>query len=985
MWSLLRSASLLLLFLILRPQIIAVAQYQVVTWTAENGLPQKSVFSIIQTRDGYLWLTTFDGLVRFDGVRFTVFDKSNTKGLITNRFTSLYEDKDGALLAGTGDGGLTLYRNGVFTSYANPDGITTGEVMGFDRDLKGELLMRTRRGQFYLRDGKFVTAPAEYQAADTRLYLAPSGSQWTLSKNGITQSSGNSVIRYPLKLSFGPWVWLLEDSQRTLWLGDRLALYRLHDGQIRRFTKETGAPPNTALLPACEDSEGGVWFATGSSSGSIGLVRFKDGQFHFYGTNSGLKGQNINCVFQDREGTIWIGSSLGLHRVSKQMIHGYSTADGLLHDEVYPILQARSGDIWIGSIMGLSRYRDGAFKNTPLPQPFNVVQALAEDQAAQLWIGTTAGLVLLESGRLKKLSSEIGKATVSTILADRDGHVWVGSENGLFKFDGDQVVFHYTTKDGLPRDDVTVIYQGRQDGLWIGTRGALVQLKNNKFISYAMPGGSGANHVRSIYEDADATLWIGTYDDGLFRFRDGNFFNYRIEHGLFNNGVFQILEDRHGYFWISCNRGIYRVSRQELNDFAEGKIARINSVAYGKPDGMLNVECNGGRLPAGIIARDGKFWFPTQAGVAVVDPDAVHVNLQAPPVLIESVTLEREPVDFHGSVTIQPGERDLEIEYTGLSYIKPEQLKFRYRLEGLHNEWTEAGPRRTAYFPYLPPGNYTFRVIAADSDGVWNEVGASIPIVVRAPFWLRWWFWLLCFVVLAGVALFIIRRRIGQLHRKHAEREAFARQLIESQEYERKRLAGELHDSLGQNLLIAKNWALIGLSAVADNNPAREHLSEISEAVSLALNEVREIAHNLRPYQLERLGLTNTIEQMIANVRNSSEAEFITEIDNIDGLLPNESEINLYRMVQECINNIVKHSAASCAWISIKRTDNGAQIICRDNGRGFDPATNSSNNGMGLIGMAERVRMLRGRYTLESAVGKGTTIRITISHKEAQT
>src|ERR1043165_397182 len=290
MFVVVRLSPLSLLILIWLLPATASAQYRFDSWTTDNGLPQNTVHSIIQTRDGYLWLTTFDGLVRFDGVRFTVFDKSNTKGLITNRFTSLYEDKDGALLAGTGDGGLTLYRNGVFTSYANPDGIATGEVMGFDRDLKGELLMRTRRGQFYLRDGKFVTAPAEYQAADTRLYLAPSGSQWTLSKNGITQSSGNSVIRYPLKLSFGPWVWLLEDSQRNLWLGDRLALYRLHDGQITRFTKETGAPPNTALLPACEDSEGGVWFATGSSSGSIGLVRFKDGQFHLYGTNSGLNG-----------------------------------------------------------------------------------------------------------------------------------------------------------------------------------------------------------------------------------------------------------------------------------------------------------------------------------------------------------------------------------------------------------------------------------------------------------------------------------------------------------------------------------------------------------------------------------------------------------------------------------------------------------------------------------------------------------------------
>ena len=451
-----------------------------------------------------------------------------------------------------------------------------------------------------------------------------------------------------------------------------------------------------------------------------------------------------------------------------------------------------------------------------------------------------------------------------------------------------------------------------------------------------------------------------------------------MEHGLFNNGVFQTLEDRHGYFWISCNRGIYRVSRQELNDFADGRVSKITSVAYGKQDGMLNIECNGGRLPAGIIARDGKFWFPTQEGVAVVDTQAVYINRQPPPVLIESVTLERDPVDFQRGVTIQPGQRDLEISYTGLSYIKSEQVKFKYRLEGLDADWMDAGTRRVAYFPYLPPGSYTFRVIAANSDGVWNDEGAMRQRDSTRSLLATLWFWLLCAGAVIGIAVFTIRGRIAQLKNKQAEREAFSRRLIESQEGERKRIAAELHDSLGQNLLIVKNWALIGLNTLEEDNPAREHLTEISETTSLALDEVREIASNLRPYQLERLGLTNAIEQMVSHVKNSSDIEFITEIDNIDGLLSKESEINLYRVVQECVNNILKHSAATSAWLLIKRTASGAEITCRDNGRGFDPEASARKGGTGLIGMAERVRMLGGRYTMETAAGKGATIRVTI-------
>lgn len=974
-----RLASLSLLSLILSCGATAAAQYRVESWTADDGLPQNSVYSIIQTRDGYLWLTTFDGLVRFDGVRFTVFDKSNTKGLRTNRFTALYEDGDGTLWAGTGDSGLTLYRDGVFTSYTAADAPTPpGEVMSFDQDLKGELLVRVGNGQFYLRGGGFTPAPPEYQAQDVRLYLAPSGAQWTISKGGATQASGGRVTRYPSEPGFGSWVWPYEDSQGSLWLGTRSGIYRLRDGRVSSYSEQDGVPPRVVARPWCEDEEGGVWFA------ADGLTRFKDGRFTNYGKQFGLNNLTINCVFKDREGTIWVGTSRGLRRVTKQLVKSYSMAEGLLDGEVYPILQARNGDIWIGSIRGLTRFREGAFEQTLLPEPYKVVQALAEDDAGRLWVGVVNGLLRLENGKLKKLSGLVEGATVSTILIDHEGNVWVGCARGLFKFDGERVAAHYTTQDGLLKDDVTVIYEDHAGGLWTGTSGALAQLKDGRFISYPMAEGSGNKHVRAIYEDAEGTFWVGTYDDGLSRFRAGRFFNYRTEHGLFNNGVFQILEDRRGYFWISCNKGIYRVSRQELNDFADGRVPRLNSVVYGKQDGMLNAECNGGRLPAGVEARDGKFWFPTQEGVAVVDPEAAYANALPPPVLIEAVTLERAPVEFRGGVTVEPGQRDLEISYTGLSYVKPEQVKFRYRLEGLRDEWVEAGTRRTAYFPYLPPGSYTFRVVAANSDGVWNDVGACIPVVVRAPFWERWWFRLLCAAALACVALLFVRSRVARLKRKHAEREAFARRLIDSQEGERKRLAGELHDSLGQNLLVVKNWALIGLNTLAADNPAREHLSEISETASLALDEVREIAQNLRPYHLERLGLTNTIEHMIGHVRNSAEVEFVTDIENIDGLLSKDSEINLYRVVQECVNNVLKHSAATQVWLSIKRTAGGAQFTCRDNGRGFDPSASAPRGGMGLEGMAERVRMLGGSYTLESAVGKGAIVRVVIDRAEGQ-
>lgn len=759
-------------------------------------------------------------------------------------------------------------------------------------------------------------------------------------------------------------------------MSDKSGVYRLRDGQTTRYLQKDGVPPRFTWRPHCEDDEGGVWFA------ADGLARFKDGRFTAYGKESGLGGLSMYCLFKDREGTIWIGTSGGLFRLTKQFVTGYSTESGLLHREVYPILQSHNGDIWVGSIFGLSRFRNGTFHNTPLPAPYDNVQALGEDGAGRLWIGTLHGLLRYENGKLKNLSSLV-QGTVCTILTDRHGDVWFGSEYGLFKFSDGRVVAHYTAKDGLASDDVKVIHEDSRGVLWIGAGGSLVRFEAGKFTSYAMPDGLGRNNIRCIYQDAEGTFWIGTYDDGLTRFRDGRFFNYRKDQGLFDNGVFQILEDRRGYFWISCNKGIYRVSRQELNDLAAGRISRVNSVAYGKRDGMLNIECNGGRAPAGIIARDGKFWFPTQEGVAVIDTEAAKINPQLPPVLIESITLDRNPVDFQNGITIQPNERGLEISYTGLSYIKSDQIKFKYKLEGLDADWVDAGTRRVAYFPYLPPGNYTFRVIASNSDGVWNNAGASVKVTAKAP-WSKLWFVLAWVIGVIGAVAFAIKGRLAQMKSRHAEREAFSRRLIESQEAERKRLARELHDGLGQDLLIVKNWALIGLNSLDTDNPVREHLTGISETASLAIDEVREIAHNLRPHQLERLGLTSTIEEMVHHVRDSSDIEFTTETENIDGLLSKESEINLFRVVQECVNNVLKHSAATQCWVSIKRTVNGAQITCKDNGRGFNRAAKSPESGMGLIDVAERVRIIGGKYTIESAAGKGTTIRVTIEKAKAE-
>jgi signal transduction histidine kinase len=480
----------------------------------------------------------------------------------------------------------------------------------------------------------------------------------------------------------------------------------------------------------------------------------------------------------------------------------------------------------------------------------------------------------------------------------------------------------------------------------------------------------------------------------MARFKDGKFTRYDVKAGLFNNGVFQMLEDDRDNFWISSNHGIFRVSRKELDEYADHTRSTITSVAYGKGDGMLNIECNGGRWPAGIRTRDGKLWFPTQQGVAVVDPEAVPFNRQPPPVIIESVLLDRSPVTPEGEIKIQPRQENFEIDYTALSYIGSEDLKFKYKLEGLDRDWVDAGTRRTAYFSHLPPGKYTFKVIAANRDGVWNFQGASLQLSVLPRFYQTWWFSTLVAAAAIGGGFSLYRRRVNRLEQARKTQEDFSRRLLQSQEQERQRIAAELHDSLGQSLLIIKNRVALAQKEIEERDSVEEQLGELSHSASSAIEECREIAYNLRPFQLDRFGLSRTLGGIFTRIGEVTPIQVSTEIDAIDDLLDTEAQVNVYRIVQECANNIIKHSQATEASLFVKRRDSEIVMVIQDNGRGLaaektdaglalragEPIDGSvaKRGGFGLIGIAERVKMLHGTYKIDTVPGVSIRIKIPI-------
>lgn len=560
------------------------------------------------------------------------------------------------------------------------------------------------------------------------------------------------------------------------------------------------------------------------------------------------------------------------------------------------------------------------------------------------------------------------------IHRDQAGTLWIGTGGGLNRHEGGGEFTVFDTDDGLVHKDVRLITETRDGALLIGTTGGMSRFKDGRFTNYTIAEGLSHNHVRAIYEDSDGTLWIGTYGGGLNRFKNGKFTRYTTEDGLFDDTISRIFEDRRGDLWMSGNRGIFRVNRIELNDFAEGRRDHVTSVSYGVADGMANRETNGGAQPAGWQARDGRLWFPTVKGVVVIDPERVGANHLPPPVHVEQVLFDRLAVDHSQPLKLPPGRGDLEVHYTATSLVAPEKVRFRYRLEGYDDEWVEAGARRVAYYTNVEPGEYRFRVIAANDDGVWNTQGATFQMIVRPPFWRTWWFRFLAVASIGGAAFLAYRRRISQLKQAHAWQEAFSRRLIVSQEQERKRIAAELHDSLGQNLLVIKNRALLGLNKSEDVSATAEQLNEISATASQAIDEVREIAHNLRPYQLDRLGLTKALVSLLKKASASSGIRFSAEIDSIDNLFSKEAEINLYRVVQESVNNILKHSHATEARLSVVKDGRGVIVTIRDNGRGFDTAADGDNRGFGLTGISERARILGGKQTIRSVPGEGTIV-----------
>lgn len=954
-------------------------EYVINSWGMNQGLPQSSVVDLLQTTDQFFWIGTFGGLVRFDGITFKTFYSGMTPGLSSNRIAGLAVDREGVLWAATLDAGAVSMQNGIFHSYTTRDGLPSNRMNGVIADSRGNVWLITYNGAVYHDKEGFHEKWHEPLPGEL-LSLAEGsrGRIWLGTNSGVVEVDNGRVASFrPMP----PVLSIYADAAETVWAGTSRGLIQLSESHLERPWKRT--PVTGEVRRMYKDRRGVIWVGAES-----GLWRFADGEWRVYTKQDGLSENSVRAILEDNEGNLWAGTAAkGLNRLTPRRVRIIAGGSEVPVNNTVPVLEDHRGALWIGlTCAGLVRYESGTYRlwTTREGLPNGCVWALDEDRAGNLWVGTRSGLALMHDGKIVRVYSVtdngLVNGSITAVFEDRDGALWLGTGDGLQRLKNG-VFTTYTEAQGLVDRDIRCILQGPDGTLWVGASAGVSAFRNGSFTNYGSAQGLPYPSVRDIYPDAQGDIWVATYGGGLARLRDGRFTAFDMSNGLPENIVSRIIEDDAGYLWLSGNRGIHRVAKAELNAFADHKAVTYSVMSLGTSDGMLSQECNGGGSPAGWKGRDGKIYFPTQRGIAVISPRAVTINRHPPDVIIEDMLVNQAAVNTGRPIRVPPGNGDLEIHYTAISPTAPEGIRFRYKLSGLGEEWLDAGSRRAAYYTHLPAGSYRFTVIAANSDGEWNLQGASIGFTVVPYLWTTWWFRLGLVGVGLVLGLAVYRARVRQLEIEKLEQMAFARRLIESQETERKRIASELHDSLGQTLAIIRNRAQLGLSG-RDEKRASEQLDEIADAATHALEEVRTIAYNLRPIHLDQLGLAKSIKIMLRRASVPGKLRLTSEIDEVGGLFSPEEEIHVYRIAQEAVGNLLKHSGATEGALRIQRAADSLTIAVEDNGRGFhlERGSGEITGGLGLKDIAERAKLLNGHLSIASGE-RGTTIRITIPRK----
>ncbi|HYE14803.1 MAG TPA: two-component regulator propeller domain-containing protein [Pyrinomonadaceae bacterium] len=940
-------------------------------WQTENGLPQNTVHSVVQSADGYIWAATEEGLARFDGAGFDVFDKQSTPQLPSNDIRHLNATAKNALWVSTSAGLVRLF-NGEWTAFTAREGLPGDDVAMTYEDREGAVWIATSSGLGRFKEGAFtVFTSREGLAGASVLSLAEAsdGALWVGTRSGLSRFDGTGFahIEAPEGFTSGGVDVMRRDGAGRLWLGTPDGLLAHEGGRFARYTAAEGLPDNRVLSLAAGRG-GELWVGT-----AAGLCRFLEGRCEPLPSGEAVSNGIVLSVHEDAEGSLWAGTeSGGLHQLKPKKFTTYTTREGLASDLVKAIYEDRRGQVWVGTYGGgLSLLREGKITNytTKDGLPSNIILALFDDADGNLWVGTPDGLSRLRDGRFDTFTSADGLANdfVRSIHADRSGGLWVGTRGGLTYMKGGRFKI-YTAADGLPNDFVGTIYEDREGAVWIGTLGGLSRFSAGQFKSYTTADGLSDNVVISLHGDAEGRLWIGTNGGGLNLLRDGKFTPFTTREGLPNDTIYRILEDGSGNLWMSCNKGVFRLSKRELEEFADGRARALAPVVYGTADGMETRECSGGGHPSGWRGRDGRLWFSTIRGVASVDPKRLRPNMQPPPAVVEEVRVDGELVRPAGRVELAPGKTRFDFHYAGLSFVAPEKVRYRYRLVGFDPDWVDGGARRVAYYTNLRPGDYRFEVVACNNDGVWSSAPASFAFTLRPHFYRTLWFYALCALALALVVGQIYFLRVRQMKAR------FAAVL-----QERNRIAREIHDNLAQEILGASvQLELVARMLAVSPEKAKSHLDRARSLVRSSIAEARRYVWDLRSQSLDDRDLPAALSEMTRRLAAEGGAQTQFAVGGTFRPLTPQVENNLLRIGQEAVNNAVRHAGAKLISVRLDFDAGSVRLSVSDDGRGFDPAAAAGNGHFGLLGMRERAEQMGGELKIESEPGRGTEVSVSV-------
>lgn len=771
----------------------ALTQYRIDTWQTEQGLPLNTVQTLTQTRDGYLWVGTGGGLTRFDGVRFTTFQSSEIPELASRPIFGLMEDAEGNLWIGHTDGAI-IHRDGHFRHLFDREVTDGRRVWDFAQAEDGAIWIATANGLVHWNEG----VRKVYQEDDglpTRqlrsLTFDRDGVLWIATTGGgLVSFDGKRFDTLDPSRGF-PHLEVrsvVADPEGGVWAataGGGLAHVR--DGTIRTFTESDGLPTDQ-LTELALDEDGSLWIGTWGA----GLIRMREGRFTSISTEEGLAGDQIWSVHADREGSVWAGTWVGgLNRLRDRDFVVLGTPEGLSHDNVRTVMHARDGAAWVGTAGGgVNRIHEGQITSigTADGLPSDEISSLLQTRDGAIWIGTyTGGVARLESDTMETFGTENGLPSVDVrvLYQDSKGTVWAGTRWGLARFDGQR--FSPVKDEGAPSDGVAAILEDRSGSLWIGTSGeGLVRYRDGVFETLSKKDGLLSTWIMSLHEDADGTLWIGTNGEGINRLKDGRIASIRPEDGLWDSIIQTLLEDRTGHFWITCNRGFYRVSRDELNAFVEGRIPRVTSEGYGPGNALRSTTFAGGNQPAGAIDDAGLLWLPSFSGLVIVDPQHLPGTEAPPPVHFEKVIVDGKATSHNSRITLPPGSAPLLIRYTAATLRDADRVRFRYRMEGTAAGWVDAGSSRQAFFPTLPHGDYRFRVAASSDGRQWREAPSSLAITVEPYFYQTRWF-----LALVVLVLFVTTAAVFALWTRHLRRQKAEMERLVKEKTEELRLANE--------------------------------------------------------------------------------------------------------------------------------------------------------------------------------------------------